>query len=58
MKNPLYQCNMFAKDHKYGKVPGRVSCVDCEEYELNEDLAAEDGLVCGGTMFFLIEKKL
>ena len=25
------------------------------EYQLNEDLAAEDGLVCGGTMFFLID---
>ena len=25
------------------------------EYELNEDLAADDGLVCGGTMFFLID---
>ena len=25
------------------------------EYELNEDLAAEDGLVCGGTMFFQID---
>ena len=25
------------------------------EYELNEDLAANDGLVCGGTMFFLID---
>ena len=25
------------------------------EYELNEDLAAEDGLVCGGTMYFLID---
>ena len=25
------------------------------DYELNEDLAAEDGLVCGGTMFFLID---
>ena len=25
------------------------------EYELNEELAAEDGLVCGGTMFFLID---
>ncbi len=25
------------------------------EYELNEDLAAQDGLVCGGTMFFLID---
>ena len=25
------------------------------DYELNEDLAAEDGLVCGGTMYFLID---
>ena len=25
------------------------------EYYLNEDLAAQDGLVCGGTMYFLIE---
>jgi xanthine dehydrogenase accessory factor len=25
------------------------------EYELNEDLAADDGLVCGGTMYFLID---
>ena len=25
------------------------------EYALNEDLAAEDGLVCGGTMYFLID---
>ena len=25
------------------------------EYELNEDLAVEDGLVCGGTMFFQID---
>ena len=25
------------------------------EYELNEDLAAEDGLICGGTMYFLID---
>ena len=25
------------------------------EYQLNEDLAAEDGLVCGGTMYFLID---
>ena len=25
------------------------------EYELNEELAAEDGLVCGGTMYFLID---
>ena len=26
-----------------------------KEYALNEDLAAEDGLVCGGTMYFLID---
>ena len=26
-----------------------------KEYELNEELAAEDGLVCGGTMYFLID---
>lgn len=25
------------------------------DYHLNEDLAAEDGLVCGGTMYFLID---
>ncbi len=25
------------------------------DYELNEDLAARDGLVCGGTMYFLID---
>lgn len=24
-------------------------------YELNEDLAAQDGLVCGGTMYFLLD---
>jgi xanthine dehydrogenase accessory factor len=24
-------------------------------YELNEDIAAQDGLVCGGTMYFLID---
>ena len=29
--------------------------VEYREYELNEDLAAEDGLVCGGTMYFLID---
>ena len=28
---------------------------DYREYELNEDLAADDGLVCGGTMYFLID---
>ena len=26
-----------------------------KEYYLNEDIAARDGLVCGGTMYFLIE---
>ena len=25
------------------------------DYELNEELAAQDGLVCGGTMYFLID---
>ena len=25
------------------------------DYELNEDLAAQDGLICGGTMFFVID---
>mgnify|MGYP001350573131 FL=1 len=25
------------------------------DYELNEEMAAEDGLVCGGTMYFLID---
>lgn len=25
------------------------------DYELNEDLAADEGLVCGGTMYFLID---
>lgn len=25
------------------------------DYELNEDIAAQDGLVCGGTMYFLID---
>ena len=29
--------------------------VEYREYALNEDLAAEDGLVCGGTMYFLID---
>ncbi len=28
---------------------------ELRDYELNEDLAAEDGLVCGGTMYFLID---
>lgn len=31
------------------------TATEMKEYELNEDLAAEDGLVCGGTMFFLID---
>ena len=26
-----------------------------KDYELNEELAAEDGLVCGGTMYFLVD---
>ena len=26
-----------------------------KDYELNEELAAEDGLICGGTMYFLID---
>ena len=30
--------------------------VEYREYELNEELAAEDGLVCGGTMYFLIDE--
>ena len=25
------------------------------DYKLNEDMAAQDGLVCGGTMYFLID---
>ena len=33
---------------------GRGSA-EYREYQLNEDLAAEDGLVCGGTMYFLID---
>ena len=28
---------------------------EMRDYELNEDLAAQDGLVCGGTMFFLLD---
>ncbi len=28
---------------------------EMREYELNEDLAAQDGLVCGGTMYFLLD---
>ena len=27
---------------------------EMRDYELNEDLAAQDGLVCGGTMYFLL----
>ena len=33
----------------------RGGAAEHREYELNEDLAAEDGLVCGGTMYFLID---
>ena len=28
---------------------------EMRDYQLNEDLAAQDGLVCGGTMYFLID---
>ena len=28
---------------------------ELRDYKLNEDLAAQDGLVCGGTMYFLID---
>ena len=28
------------------------------DYELNEDIAAREGLVCGGTMYFLIDPVL
>ncbi len=28
---------------------------ETRDYELNEELAAQDGLVCGGTMYFLID---
>jgi xanthine dehydrogenase accessory factor len=28
---------------------------EIRDYELNEDLAAQDGLVCGGTMYFLLD---
>ncbi len=28
---------------------------EMRDYELNEDLAAKDGLVCGGTMYFLLD---
>ena len=34
---------------------GRGGPAQHREYQLNEDLAAEDGLVCGGTMYFLID---
>ena len=33
----------------------RGGAAQYREYQLNEDLAAEDGLVCGGTMYFLID---
>ena len=33
----------------------RSGGAEYREYHLNEDLAAQDGLVCGGTMFFLID---
>ncbi len=34
---------------------GRGGAAQHREYQLNEDLAAEDGLICGGTMYFLID---
>jgi xanthine dehydrogenase accessory factor len=33
----------------------RKEDAEVRPYELNEDLAAKDGLVCGGTMHFLID---
>ena len=33
----------------------RGGSAEHREYLLNEDLAAQDGLVCGGTMYFLID---
>ena len=33
----------------------RGGTAEYREYNLNEELAAEDGLVCGGTMYFLID---
>jgi xanthine dehydrogenase accessory factor len=33
----------------------RQGSAEYREYQLNEELAAEDGLVCGGTMYFLID---
>ena len=33
----------------------RGGASEYREYHLNEELAAQDGLVCGGTMYFLIE---
>ncbi len=33
----------------------RGGAAQMRDYQLNEDLAAQDGLVCGGTMYFLID---
>jgi xanthine dehydrogenase accessory factor len=33
----------------------RGGSAEMRDYELNEDLAAQDGLVCGGTMYFLLD---
>ena len=33
----------------------RGGSAEMRDYELNEELAAQDGLVCGGTMYFLID---
>ena len=44
---------MITKEYKIAKDQGGEA--EYREYELNEELAAEDGLVCGGTMYFLID---
>ncbi len=33
----------------------RGGSAEMRDYELNEELAAQDGLICGGTMYFLID---
>ncbi len=33
----------------------RGGVAEHRDYELNEDLAAEEGLICGGTMYFLMD---
>ena len=41
-----YAANQLMKNHGTAKTIG---------YELNEEIAAQDGLVCGGTMYFLVD---